>query len=357
MTFSFNDNIQHFKKGSRVYIYGSGSFGNSFYYSVRAHRADIKVLGFIDSTKTGEIHEKPIICINNFNQEKIEYDYIIICTDQIYWKEITSELEKNKIAKYFVNIYWDFDVFGKKSLDKYKEYEKYINHVRSIFSNERDILIWNALVSSMKFQNIKDLLVFGRSEQNKVDYSNYFELQKGDVVINGGASFGDESIFFADQVGSKGEVYAFDPNTNNNPTRKCIKNIPMVLWNKSENVNFRIDGSRSMILKDSNSGVKIIAITIDDFSVKNSFKRLDLIKLDVEGSELEVLDGAINTIRKFRPVLAISIYHKFEHFFEVPLLISRLVKNYTFHIDCINSYAIDTVFFAIPNERFNSYAD
>lgn len=358
MKHNFHDNIQHLKEGAKIYIYGSGSFGRSFYYSIKTYRPDIQILGFVNSTQTDRMHGMPVICIDDFNKEKIDYDCIIICTDQVYWEEITAKLDEKQIVKYLVNIYWDFDVFGKKSLDKYKKNEQYISQIRNIYSNERDVLIWDMLVSSMRMQNIKNLLILGESKQKKADYNKCVKLSKGDIVINGGASFGCESIYFANQVGSEGAVYAFDPNINgSNPAYKHIKNIPMALWNKSTNVNFKIDGSRSMIINNGSGDIKIPSTTINDFAIKNSLKSVDLIKLDVEWAELEVLAGAVDTIKKFRPSLAISIYHKFEHFFEIPMLINEIVEDYTFHIECFNSYAIDTMFFAILNERSNVHVD
>jgi FkbM family methyltransferase len=350
MKHNFHDNIQYLKEGAQIYIYGCGTFGRSFYYSIKTYRPDIQILGFVNSTQSGELYGKPVICINDFNQDELYCDYIIICTDQSYWEEIIDKLDEKQLLKYLVNIYWDFDIFGKKTLDKYNNYDQYIGQIRNIFSSEDDFLTWDRLTSSMRLQNIKNLLAVGNNKQKTVNYKKYIKLQKGGVVINGGASFGKESIFFADQVGDNGVVYAFDPNINSDSGYKCIKNIPMVLWNMSECVNFRVDGSRSMIVNNESGDVKIHSTTIDDFVIENLLKQVDLIKLDVEGVELEVLEGAVNTIKKFRPALAISIYHKFEHFFEIPLLIDRLVDDYTFHIECFNSYAIDTIFFAIPNE-------
>lgn len=53
-----------------------------------------------------------------------------------------------------------------------------------------------------------------------------------------------------------------------------------------------------------------------------------LIKLDVEGYELEALIGAKETIKKFKPVIVISVYHKGQDLFEVPKLVKNLVPEY-----------------------------
>ena len=92
-------------------------------------------------------------------------------------------------------------------------------------------------------------------------------------------------------------------------------------------------------------------ITIDDFVNNQHLNRLDFIKLDVEGAEMNVLRGGVDSILKFRPGLAISIYHKLEDFFEIPLLIDELFTNYVYYIDYFNPYCIDTILFAVPIEK------
>ncbi len=59
---------------------------------------------------------------------------------------------------------------------------------------------------------------------------------------------------------------------------------------------------------------KIKATTIDYFVSKNNLS-VGLIKMDVEGFELNALKGAVNTIKKFKPILLISIYHNQKQFF------------------------------------------
>jgi len=90
-------------------------------------------------------------------------------------------------------------------------------------------------------------------------------------------------------------------------------------------------GLGSFILRTHNlqldEGEEIEVISLDEFVEYNNLE-VGLIKLDVEGYELEVLTGARKTIKRFKPVMAISIYHRGQDFFEIPRLIKNLVPEY-----------------------------
>lgn len=72
-----------------------------------------------------------------------------------------------------------------------------------------------------------------------------------------------------------------------------------------------------------------------------------MIKMDVEGAELESLKGARETILRNRPKLAICIYHKPEDMTEIPLYIKSLVPEYKFFVRHHSNYFAETVLYAI----------
>jgi FkbM family methyltransferase len=60
------------------------------------------------------------------------------------------------------------------------------------------------------------------------------------------------------------------------------------------------------------SGIEVKTITIDGFVRRFSLARVDFIKMDIEGAESDAMTGACETIRRFRPRLAISAYHSLD---------------------------------------------
>ena len=69
--------------------------------------------------------------------------------------------------------------------------------------------------------------------------------------------------------------------------------------------------------------------------------------MDIEGAEIEAIKGARNTISKHKPDLAISVYHKIEHLWEIPLLIKSLKSNYKFYLRSHEHFNQETVLYAV----------
>ena len=173
------------------------------------------------------------------------------------------------------------------------------------------------------------------------------------VVIDGGAYDGDTSLAFANKLNVE-KVYAFEPSKNNYDKMlkrigNCDKIIPIKkgLLNKKTTIKFKEDfaygGMGNRIDDEGNCYVE--TTTIDDFVKEYGLKKVDVIKLDVEGCEYEVIEGAKETIRKYKPILLISIYHREKDFFEIKPMIENLRKGYTFKIRRLLKGALVPVLF------------
>ena len=72
-----------------------------------------------------------------------------------------------------------------------------------------------------------------------------------------------------------------------------------------------------------------------------------LIKMDIEGAERAALDGATQTIRRHRPDLAISVYHRVDDLWSIALQIDDLHPGYRFHLRSHAHNGFDTVLYAV----------
>lgn len=157
-------------------------------------------------------------------------------------------------------------------------------------------------------------------------YEEYYHVSKGNVVIDAGANEGILTLMFSNKVQSSGKVFAFEPDKANIETFKGnislngntlnINLIEKGLWANSGTLDFYEAGtvSSSVYYIGGKSEKKNISvISIDDFVDSEDINKLDFIKMDIEGAEIEALVGARNTIQSFKPHFAIASYHIVEN--------------------------------------------
>ncbi|MGH1448994.1 MAG: FkbM family methyltransferase [Pseudomonadaceae bacterium] len=80
----------------------------------------------------------------------------------------------------------------------------------------------------------------------------------------------------------------------------------------------------------------------------------NFIKMDIEGEEPAALRGAVNLLRTNRPRLAISIYHRAEHLWEIAEQLYREDLGYQFYLRCHSPSTFDVVLYAVPMETMTS---
>lgn len=169
------------------------------------------------------------------------------------------------------------------------------------------------------------------------------KILNGDI-IDAGAYIGDSAIVLSGYT--NGVVHAFEPQTSNfESLKKNIKInelnhkiVPVKLGLSDELCNHILHYDDSLKVCSSlnknittNSQEDIELTTIDKYVESNDIK-VGLIKTDVEGFEKNLLRGAINTIKRDKPVLMISIYHSFDDFFDIKPMIESFNLGYKFTI-------------------------
>lgn len=167
---------------------------------------------------------------------------------------------------------------------------------------------------------------------------------KNKDIIDAGAFTGDTSLPLSKITNKK--VYAFEPFGDSfnllkkNIESNNIKNIIPInksLGNKNgERTLFlagnNIQGITSISnLRDYDTEIKVQETTIDKFVEENNLD-VGYIYIDVEGAEMDLLNGAINTINSQKPILRISIYHSVSDFFDIIPWISNLDLGYEFNV-------------------------
>lgn len=190
------------------------------------------------------------------------------------------------------------------------------------------------------------------------------KVEPGDVVVDAGAGWGETTLAFAHEAGPSGVCVAFEfipdnlavleRNVGLNPqlaNRVRVGGFPV--WSASGAELHYVDwGLRSRVsdapTRYGRPDGKASSITIDEGLKALGLNRVDFIKVDVEGAELEALKGAERSIREHRPKLAISLHKRPEDLTGIPRYIDGLKLGYTFYLEHHTLYGNGTVLFAVP---------
>lgn len=192
------------------------------------------------------------------------------------------------------------------------------------------------------------------------DDSLLVAAREGDIAIDAGACWGECSIDLARRVGPSGQVFAFEfvpeslsvlqANLERNQTlAERIHVITKALAEISGNeLVFKESGPGSRIVDPSQEAgtASVMSVSIDDFVEQQGLPGVDFIKMDIEGSELKALFGAKRTLTAHKPRLAISVYHREDDLFQIPIWLAKLELGYRFFLGHYTIHGEETVLYA-----------
>jgi FkbM family methyltransferase len=184
----------------------------------------------------------------------------------------------------------------------------------------------------------------------------------GDYAVDAGACFGDTALAFADSVTPEGRVFSFEPllshvgivrhNLAQNPEIGNVALFPFALGDRNQEGEVASgDVNPGFSVAQESSGVKLR--TLDRMVEDGSIPKVDFVKMDIEGFELAALKGAEQTLRRFRPKLAISIYHNWEDYWTILKYVDGLKLDYRFYLENYTLSDGETILYASSVDRPN----
>jgi len=177
--------------------------------------------------------------------------------------------------------------------------------------------------------------------------------EPGDIMLDGGVSaYVDAQVQFSRSVGGQGAVYGFEPIPSMFESAKAslaaLSNYHLFnlgLGKTRETALFRFLEDSSHVTSPGKDAIQCSMIDIDSFVAEHNLSPT-LIKLDVEGSELDALHGASATIANLMPKLIVCLYHKSQDLYEIPAYLRALVPDYQLYIAHSSVCHTDTILYA-----------
>ena len=243
-----------------------------------------------------------------------------------------------------------------------------LNHVFTTPEISRIVTLYNLLSDEKSKEVYKAVLKFKLTEDytylinvkddvKKQYFDEVVKFSDEEVFVDCGGYTGDTIEAFLKAVDNKFKhIYSFEPDERNFEIltkyvegleqKDKIKAIKAGVYYKSS--VFYLQGEEMAIACTNEATDRKVEVCAIDDVVKFA---PTYIKMDIETFETYALLGAMESIVKYKPKLAISIYHKFDDLWNIPLLLKQWVSEYDLYIRHYECYQAETVVYAIPRDQ------
>lgn len=358
------------RKEDRFLIYGTGEFAKSLYIYLCRCYPSFKVVGFLDTFNTGTFVDLPV-----FKPENIEvaYDRILIASS--YGTEISKHLDQLSIHSYKVMPHHGGVYFGLHTTDGQfgvaPDIEVSLKQVLDLLETPQDRDLFSRVIQA-RCGNFAPLKTYQKQcpASQPRQYLDFIRHDVIQLVVDAGFYCGDTAQRFYDNFPALSRVIGMEPVMEvweKSPLRDELESrvevYPYALWHVREKLPFLSDdeiregvpGGASRVPGPNEDATRYVeGMPLDTFVEDHQLKRLDLLKMDIEGSEPEALKGALASLKRFRPQLLVCLYHHKEHLYEIPLWLRDNLENYTYHFNHHSQNVDESVLYCIPNEIKNS---
>lgn len=244
----------------------------------------------------------------------------------------------------------DVPLLGGHSLtpEEVSQRQEEIQQCRALLWDEPSRTLFDALLD-YKLSGDPETLMQGTADRSVL--LSRLRLHDHESFLDLGAYRGDTIEEFLSLTGGQyAAITALEPDAHNFKklqeawgVQDSIKLLPYASWNQPETLTFTGKGGRNCSVIPELPGQyrhlhPVQAVPVDALDLSVTY-----VKMDVEGAERETLLGMADTIRRCRPKLLISAYHKPDDFITLPLLLHRLCPDYrmTLHrTPCIPAWEI-----------------
>ncbi|MEI6610046.1 MAG: FkbM family methyltransferase [Deltaproteobacteria bacterium] len=217
-------------------------------------------------------------------------------------------------------------------------------------------------IAQLKWRIFSDFDGLPAPVKHEIYFPNdLFTISPDEVFVDCGAYDGDTiRNLLQTQRSFVGNIIAFEPDPLNfqkleqytlaaPPGIKEKLNIyPFAIGDKNSKVRFEAAGTEASFV--GLGDFEVDCVTLDEIL---AVRKPTFIKMDIEGSELDALIGAQNTIKNNLPILAICSYHRHDHLWRIPSTINSYSDQYRFFLRPHLLEVWDLVCYAIPVNRLS----
>lgn len=219
---------------------------------------------------------------------------------------------------------------GLFTLDYIKENEALFDRAFDLLADEKSRFDYLSVLNFKISGKVKYL--FDCQSEKEELYSTVFPLTENEIIVDLGAYDGDTIREFTAVTSGKYEkIYAFEPDEKNfRKLQRKTEGMPGIslynigAWDCEQTMYFSKKAGRNSCTSDGTDGIPVFFNCVDNVVGD----RVTFIKMDIEGAESKAIDGAAQTIKKYKPKLYVCAYHRNEDAFALPLKINSIRNDY-----------------------------
>lgn len=358
-----NNKIPEELRESAIYLYGGGYTGKVVIELFKENGVGIACVIDDDEGLQGkEVMGIPVISFQRFREIYQADGNLSVVLTSIYGKIILKKLEQLPGLKIYELFEWYSELMDNRegSIQKFEvnDLEMLKREWRALetrWADSRSIKVLKGLLKYFETKDLNDIAAICSEEEHYFVQEVLDSVKQPLFMIDAGAYRGEllNSIIHNDIHFEK--LYCFEPDKKNYSLLcdQAMKNnqageqicINKGLWRESGRLYFKggDDAVSRIVTYETDEFVDVISI--DEFIGEN---RCNFIKMDIEGAELPALKGAMNVIRRERPILAISIYHSLRDYWEIPKFLMDTLEDYRYYVRQHALIYGETVLYAIP---------
>jgi len=239
------------------------------------------------------------------------------------------------------------DDFREDFIKKRNEYEKSYN----LLADDKSKEIFEKVINFKISYDLDFMQGFTNDHESQYFDKEIIPKIKNIRFLDGGGYVGDTLKEIIKNYPDFEKIYCVEPNT-------LHINIAKRDFGDLEKIEFINCGLGSRKIEDKKSE-EIQNNCAHDYQATNINsidnlinEKVDYIKLDIEGAEQDAIEGAKEIIKKYKPILAICIYHKAEDWYKVPQLVLSIEKDYDVYLRHYMEGIYETVMYFIPKNRY-----
>jgi len=319
-----------------VVLYGKGNGAEKILACCETIGVEVKAIFASDDRPSHNLfHDMPV---EKLDDVLLRYpDPIILFCFGSERPEVVDMMED--LASRFESYFPDMPVSdGPLISDEFVEENRdRIQSARKLLSGYKSRRVFDNLLSYKSSGKIEYLV---NSESDQKEKRKLLKLSNDEHFLDLGAYTGDTIDEFLDwKKGKYKHITAFEANDKNynklQENKGYLENITFInkaVWDCSEELIFSGRSGRNFGILTDIAGRKtepfrVSAVSIDELDLDPSF-----VKMDIEGAERQALIGMKKALNEYHPKLQISVYHRTDDFYEIPLLLEELCPGYKMYL-------------------------